>query len=99
MTHYFLIQYIQAGSSALREEKRGEHIAYRKGLGGALALAGPLLDDAGAPVGSVIILGAPSKDDAQRIATGDPFVKAGLLKLDSIKPMRIAAMVPPSREE
>ncbi|BAK66583.1 hypothetical protein SLG_19080 [Sphingobium sp. SYK-6] len=92
---FFLIQYVQTGSNALREEKRGEHIAYRKGLGEALALAGPLLDDEGRPVGSVIILAAGSKADADRLATGDPFVEAGLLALESIKPMRIAAMVPP----
>ena len=97
MTQYFLIQYRQTGSNALREEKRGEHIAYRKGLGTALSLAGPLLDDKGEPVGSVIILSADSKGEAERIATGDPFVKAGLLALDSIQPMRIAAMIPPAR--
>lgn len=95
MTHYFLIQYKQTGSNELREEKRGEHIAYRKGLGAALALAGPLLGEDGKPDGSVIILGADSREEAERVATDDPFVQAGLLALESIRPMRIAAMVPP----
>jgi len=96
MTQYFLIRYRQTGSNELREEKRGDHVAYRKGLGAALALAGPLLDDAGKPVGSVIILGAADREQAERIATGDPFVVAGLLQLDSIEAMRIAAMIPPA---
>lgn len=96
MTQHFLIQYRQTGSNDLREEKRGEHIAYRKGLGAALALAGPLLDEEGRPVGSVIILGAEDRGAAERIATGDPFVAAGLLELESIQAMRIAAMVPPA---
>ncbi|GLT00800.1 hypothetical protein GCM10007897_21900 [Sphingobium jiangsuense] len=96
MTHYFLIQYRQTGSNELREEKRGEHIAYRKGLGAALALAGPLLDEEGRPVGSVIILRAEDRGAAERIATSDPFVAAGLLELESIQAMRIAAMAPPA---
>ncbi|OYW88365.1 MAG: hypothetical protein B7Z20_02705 [Sphingobium sp. 32-64-5] len=96
MTQYFLIQYRQTGGNDLREQKRGEHIAYRKGLGAGLALAGPLLDDEGRPTGSVIILGAEDRAEAERIATGDPFVAAGLLELESIRAMRIAAMVPPA---
>jgi len=96
MSQFFLIQYRQSGDTALREQKRCEHIAYRKGLGAALPLAGPLLDDNGAPNGSVIILAAEDRNTALHIATNDPFVKAGLLVLESILPMRIAAMVPPT---
>lgn len=96
MAQQFLIQYTQTGNDALRAEKRGEHIAYRKGLGAALHLAGPLLDDDGAAIGSVIILAAQDKAEAERIATQDPFVKAGLLELAAITAMRIAAMVPPT---
>jgi uncharacterized protein YciI len=95
MTQYFLIQYRQTGSAELREQRRADHIAYRKGLGAALTLAGPLLDDEGKPEGSVIILGAHDRQDAQRIADGDPFAAAGLLVVDSIRMMRITAMIPP----
>lgn len=94
---HFLIRYRQTGTPQEREARRAEHIAYRKGLGADLALAGPLLDDAGQPVGSVIILTAPSPDEARRVASGDPFVIAGLLRVESLEPMRIAAMAPPGQ--
>lgn len=96
MNRYFLIRYDQTGDAALREAKRGEHVAYRKGLGNALSLAGPILGDGEQPVGSVIILAAPDRGAAERIAGDDPFVQAGLLTIASIEQIRIAAMVPPT---
>jgi uncharacterized protein len=96
MTGHYLVRYRQTGSAALREERRADHIAYRKALGAALALAGPLLNDAGVPVGSVIIIAAPDHAAAERIALDDPFALAGLLTLDSVEAMRIAAMHPPA---
>jgi len=95
MTRHFLIRYDQEGEPALREAKRGEHIAYRKSLGAAISLAGPILDDTDKPIGSVIILAADDRADAERIANGDPFVREGLLVISSIEPIRIAAMHPP----
>jgi uncharacterized protein YciI len=96
MSAHYLIRYRQTGDDALREQKRPEHIAFRKGLGPALNLAGPLLDDAGTPVGSVIILTAATRATAEAIAARDPFVAAGLLHIESVEPMRIAAMSPPA---
>lgn len=95
MNHY-LIRYAQSGSADQREQLRGTHIAYRKALGSALALAGPLLSETGEPVGSTIIVAATDAAEADRIATGDPYVLAGLLRLTSIERLRIAAMVPPT---
>ncbi len=92
MNQHFLVQYAQTGSDALREAKRPEHISYRKGLGASLILAGPLLGEGGKAVGSVIILAAADLPRAESMALSDPFVVAGLLQLDSIKPMRIAAI-------
>ncbi len=96
MAQHYLVRYAQQGEAALRETKRGEHIAYRKGLGGALVLAGPLLDDGDVSVGSVIIVAADNSADARRIAENDPFVRAGLLECITVEPMRIAAMIPPA---
>lgn len=96
MTRYFLVRYDQTGDAALREARRGEHIAYRKGLGDALCLAGPILDDDDVPVGSVVIIAAADSEAARQIAAGDPFVREGLLTIASIEPIRIAAMRPPA---
>lgn len=95
MTRHYLVRYDQTGNAALREEMRLDHIAYRKGLGADMALAGPILDDNDTPVGSVIIIAAPDDAAARAIATGDPYVRAGLLKIASLEPIRIAAMKPP----
>jgi uncharacterized protein len=94
MPHY-LIRYRQTGTPQEREAHRAQHIAYRKGLGADLTLAGPLLDEDDQPVGSVIILSAATRAQAESIARGDPFVIAGLLSLDTIEPMRIAALLSP----
>ena len=92
---HFLVEYAELGHAAAREEKRGEHIAYRKGLGSAMALAGPLLDNDGTATGSVVILAAEDEDAAEKLALADPYVAAGVLELVSVRRYRIAAMKPP----
>ena len=96
MGWHYLVRYEQVGNDELREAGRPQHIAYRKGLGSDLALAGPLLGTDGKPVGSVVIIAAKGLSDAERIAKADPFVTAGLLRLISLEPMRIAAIQPPA---
>lgn len=92
---HFLVEYVELGDAAAREAKRGEHIAYRKGLGAAMALAGPLLDDDGQPTGSVVILEAEDEAAAEKTALADPYIGAGVLELVSVRRYRIAAMKPP----
>ena len=93
---HFLVEYRELGNAEAREEKRGEHIAYRKGLGAAMALAGPLLDEDGAPSGSVVIIEADDLLAAQEIAGADPYLAANVLELVSVRRYRIAAMKPPA---
>ncbi|MBC2778907.1 YciI family protein [Parasphingopyxis marina] len=94
MSHY-LVEYAELGNAEAREALRPDHIGYRKGLGGGMALAGPLLDDAGSPVGSVVILEAEDRAEAERIASADPYVAAEVLELVSVRAYRIVAMNPP----
>lgn len=94
MNQYFLVRYRQTGTAALRDEKRGEHIAYRKGLGEGLVMAGPILDESGVPIGSVIILAADDRAQAKQVASADPFVLAELLTIETVEPIRIAALRP-----
>jgi uncharacterized protein YciI len=93
---HFLIEYRELGNPAAREELRPDHIAYRKGLGDQMPLAGPLLDDDGKPVGSLVILEAADRASAQGTAAADPYVAAGVLELVSVRGYRIAAMKPPA---
>jgi uncharacterized protein YciI len=95
MTH-FLVEYAERGNTAAREQHRAEHISYRKQLGARLPLAGPLLDEAGKPTGSVVILEAGDRAEAERVASADPYVGHGVLELVSVRAFRIAAMKPPA---
>ena len=93
---HFLVEYREIGSAAAREAHRADHIAYRKGLGADMALAGPLLDEDDKPVGSVVIVQAADRAAADEIANADPYVAAGVLELVSVRRYRIAAMKPPT---
>ena len=93
MTH-FLVEYREIGSPQQRAAHREEHIAYRKGIGEGMPLAGPILDEAGNSVGSLVILEAADLRDASRIATSDPYVAAGVLELVSVRSYRIASLKP-----
>ncbi len=93
---HFLVEYRELGNAAAREEKRADHIAYRKGFGAGMALAGPLLGEGGEPVGSVVIIEAADQSAAQDIAAADPYIAADVLELVSVRPYRIAKMNPPA---
>ncbi len=95
MSNTYLVIYDQTGDAETRERLRPDHIGYRRGLGEGLHMAGPLLDDEGGAIGSVIIVSAASTADATAVASGDPYVAAGVLVLRSVTPMRVAMMAPP----
>jgi uncharacterized protein YciI len=92
---HFLVEYSDIGTAETREQHRADHIAYRKDLGNALRLAGPILDDEGTAIGSLVILEADDRAGAQQLAARDPYVAAGVLQLASVRGYRIAAMKPP----
>lgn len=65
---------------ALRQRHRDAHIAKLEDLAraGRVQYAGPLLDPAGSPCGSVIVFEAQDLDQARAIAAADPYVTAGV---------------------
>lgn len=76
------------GSLALRMESRPAHLAFLDGLGAALKAAGPFTDDAGSPVGSLVIIEAADRAAAAALAAQDPYAKAGLFQSVEIKPWK-----------
>ncbi|MBW2288777.1 MAG: hypothetical protein JRG80_11385 [Deltaproteobacteria bacterium] len=42
--------------------------------------AGPLLDDAGGPIGSLVLFEAADLEAARKIAAGDPYVTEGIFE-------------------
>lgn len=86
--HY--LDKIDAGD--IRQLHRDAHIAYRKGLGDRLLLAGPLLSEDGKPVGSLVLLEAASLEEAKGIARSDPYAAAGLFDQILVHGYKIMAM-------
>jgi uncharacterized protein YciI len=84
---YALICIDKTNSLALRKAKRPEHVAYLKGRGDTLKLAGPFTEADGETMnGSLIVIEAVSLDAAREIAAGDPYAKAGLFASVEIRP-------------
>ncbi|NOT39541.1 MAG: YciI family protein [Alphaproteobacteria bacterium] len=86
---FALICLDKPGSSALRAEVRGKHLAYVEAQHGAVKVAGPFLSDDGQTMtGSLIILEAADVAAARAFAAGDPYALAGLFQSVEIKPWR-----------
>ncbi len=77
-------------SLELRTATRPEHLAYLAGLGDRLTAAGPYVDEAGVPQGSMIIAEFPDLAAARAFADADPYNKAGLFQAVAVKQWRKA---------
>ena len=62
----------------LRAETRPEHLAYLESAIEQVVVAGPLLDDEGSPIGSMMLMEFPDRKAAVSFAAEDPYAKAGL---------------------
>ena len=99
MPHFVVEYFDRPDSGPVRTANREAHIAYRRALGAALVLAGPLFDDFdGAPAkGSLVILDAADKADATAIAHRDPYAAAGAFSEIRIFAHRILVLNPPAK--
>jgi len=66
----------------LRARHRAAHLDNLRPLAeaGRIVYAGPLLDDAGSPCGSVVVFEAEDLASARRFAAGDPYVVEGVFE-------------------
>ncbi|QMW21979.1 YciI family protein [Sandaracinobacteroides saxicola] len=65
-------------SAELRAATRPEHLRYLKAAVEKVVVAGPLLDDAGAPIGSMLLMNFPDRKAAVAFAAKDPYAEVGL---------------------
>lgn len=65
-------------SLELRMATREAHLAYLKDFD--VKVAGPMLDEAGAMAGSILIVEAPDLAAAQAFGENDPYAQAGLFE-------------------
>ncbi|MEO0390698.1 MAG: YciI family protein [Pseudomonadota bacterium] len=75
-----LMAFDKDGAAELRQANRADHIAYLDKTGDQVALAGPLLNEMGGMIGSLIVLDMPDMDAARAWADADPYAVAGLFK-------------------
>jgi len=87
---YAMIAKDKPGSGDLRTTTRPVHLEHLHSLGNTLVLAGALLDDAGTPEGSLMVVEAESLEAATALFMADPFIPAGVFASYEIKAWRIA---------
>ena len=75
-------------SLQLRMSCRPDHVKFLEDLGSKLKAAGPFTDDAGSPVGSLVIIEAEDRAAIAAIAARDPYAVAGLFASVEIKPWK-----------
>ncbi len=69
-------------------DTRPEHVAFLEKLNeaGTLKLAGPFLDEAGKPCGSLVVVEADDQSGAEALAAQDPYARVGLFESTEIRP-------------
>jgi uncharacterized protein YciI len=78
-------------SLGLRMATREAHFAYVNGghTAAQLRLGGPYLDENGNMAGSLMIVEARDRAEAEEFSKNDPYVRAGLFRSVEIRPYRI----------
>jgi uncharacterized protein YciI len=89
---YFAIYALDApGALPRREAVRERHRAYLRtphADGTVGVLGGPLTDDAGAMIGTLVVLRAPSRAAAERFLAGDPYTEAAIFERVEVRAWR-----------
>ena len=82
---YFITCIDKKNSLEKRMRTRDEHINYLKKFEKSIITAGPLLDKAGTPYGSLLILNFENIAEVNSFLNNDPYAKKKLLKKIKIK--------------
>ncbi|SMP06675.1 YciI family protein [Shimia sagamensis] len=80
-----LIAKDKPGALDIRKANRDAHVAYLKGSGDTIMMAGPFLDDTGGMCGSLIILNVADMAEAETWAANDPYKAADLFESVELK--------------
>src|SRR5258707_4677858 len=94
MPLYFLRCLDAAGSAALRQLNREAHVAHVRGSG-VVQIAGPILNESGTVIGSMLIIDVQSIAQAQEFSESDPFRRAGVYLNVDIHTLRMTYAAPP----
>jgi hypothetical protein len=89
MTQFVLTCLDHPGVLDRRLATREAHLAYIAEHGAAVKLGGPLLDDQGQPVGSLIILEVEDRTAAEAFAAKDPYRQANVFERVDIRAFKV----------
>lgn len=95
MPQFILLCRDKPDSLALRKQTRPAHLDYFKSYGNKLILGGPMLDAAGDPKGSMMVIEAEDEAAARELSANDPYTKAGLFAEVNIIPFNTVIVNPP----
>ena len=71
------------GALEIRKANRDAHLAYAAEH--PVLIGGPMLDEAGAMIGSLLILDVEDRSAAEAFAAADPYAQAGLFETVEIR--------------
>ncbi len=84
------------GSLELRTATREAHLDYLLAAGAALKLAGPMLDEQGRPIGSLLVVEAADEATVRARLSEDPWPEE-MLTVESVRPWSVWLRASPFR--
>jgi uncharacterized protein len=85
---FAVIRHDHPDSLALRMSVRPKHLGYLQMVLHKIMYGGALLDGQGRQIGSMLIIDAADRAEADAFADADPFVEANLFASSSVEPFR-----------
>ena len=91
MPYFAMIGHDGPRGAELRKLHRGAHLERIERLAeaGRVRHAGPLLDESGQPVGSLVVFEAEGFDEARALAAADPYVSEGVFERHELHETRV----------
>ncbi len=88
MPTFAIIAHDRADAGTLRADTRPRHVEHLRSIEARIVVAGPLGDESGQPVGSVIIAEFDDLAAARAFAAADPYAQVGLFESVTVAPWR-----------
>jgi uncharacterized protein len=89
--HYAILAWDGPDGPAKRDEYRAAHFAHIETIMEKLAIAGPLKSDDGKFLGSMLVVHATNREEAEAILRADPYFDGGVWNRWEIFPFLAAA--------
>jgi uncharacterized protein YciI len=89
MPHFIFTGIDRADGLDARMAAREAHLAYVRGQPEIVVLGGPLLDDDGKMIGSILVLDLPDMAAARDFIANDPYGQAGVFETSDLRAWNI----------